>query len=134
MSGDLGKAFKPKRNEGTRRVETMPDSMTLRDRRGRWEVRQVLEQCASPLALSQRTWDENRRNFDLASPCSSRKAVEDYRSPRRSAMDEAAGSWEVRQVLESEDGRILSCSQPLSLCVSSFLCGLKLADPQLSIN
>ena len=94
VSADTSGSQLPKSGRG------LPQSKTLRDQSGRWEVRQVLE-CASPLALWPRAWDETTGETLFSASSRSRgKAVEGYRSPRRFATLEAAGKsarfWSAR--------------------------------------
>src|SRR6266545_4642343 len=86
----------------------LPQSKTLRDSQGRWELRQVLE-CASPLALWHRTLERQtaKRGRDRREVL--RKAVEGYRSPRRFATPRAAGnsarSWSAPVLWRFGTGR-----------------------------
>src|SRR5947207_2051889 len=92
----------------------LPQSKTLRDRRGRREVRQVLD-CASPLALCLCAGDGRRGKLSLDFFTLAGKAVEDYRSPRRFATAEAAEKsarfwtapvlWRFGRALGMDDGR-----------------------------
>src|SRR5256885_1933593 len=70
----------------------LPQSKTLRARRGRREVRQVLD-CASPLALWLRVWSGRRRKLalDFITPVgkSSRGL------PQSKTLRDRRGCWEV---------------------------------------